>query len=162
MKIDHFHFGVSVRLKSVSNHISLCPWTTVLKVKVQVCGGTVRKSRIECAATGLEPIRCSRDLAATLVSDRPIKDPFSWRTPPEYLSRTFPFLFRTLTMFYDITSRTLCRKEKRKWKFTAQIFGGDPPWRGVLERVEASYCENRNFVTAVVHTWLWPEAAPQL
>jgi hypothetical protein len=26
-------------------------------------------------------------------------DPFSWRTPQEYLSRKFPFLFRTLNMF---------------------------------------------------------------
>jgi hypothetical protein len=30
----------------------------------------------------------------------------------------------------------LCRKEKRKWKFTTQIFGGGPPWRGGFERVE--------------------------
>jgi hypothetical protein len=26
-------------------------------------------------------------------SFRPFKDPFSWRTPPEYLSRKFPFFF---------------------------------------------------------------------
>ena len=32
-------------------------------------------------------------------SDRPFNDPFSWRTPPEYLSRKLPFLFRTLNMF---------------------------------------------------------------
>jgi hypothetical protein len=31
-------------------------------------------------------------------SDRPFKDPFSWRTPPEYLSRKSPFLFRTSNM----------------------------------------------------------------
>jgi hypothetical protein len=38
------------------------------------------------------------DLCVHIGSDRPFKDPFSWRTPPEYLSSKFPFLFRTLSM----------------------------------------------------------------
>ena len=53
----------------------------------------------------------------------PIQGPLFMEDPPEYLTRKFPFSFRTL-MFYVITSHMLCRKEKRKWKFTAQIFGG--------------------------------------
>eukprot|EP00959_Pyramimonas_sp_CCMP1952_P475357 9504140-Pyramimonas_sp.AAC.1 len=30
---------------------------------------------------------------STVGSRGPFKDPFSWRTPPEYLSRNFPFSF---------------------------------------------------------------------
>ena len=41
---------------------------------------------------------CRRLICSGVGSDRPFKDPFSWRTPPEYLSRKFPFLFRTLNM----------------------------------------------------------------
>jgi hypothetical protein len=58
----------------------------------------------------------------------PIQGPlFKEDPPPKYLSRKFPFLFRTLNMLQVITSRMLCPKEKRKWKLTAQIFRGGPP-----------------------------------
>jgi hypothetical protein len=57
--------------------------------------------------------------------------------PPEYLSRKFPFC--TVNMFYLMTSNVwLCQKEKRKWKFTAQIFGGVLHEGGSLNGVGAS------------------------
>jgi hypothetical protein len=57
-------------------------------------------------------------------SDRPFKDPFSWRSPPEYLSRKFPFLFRTLNMFWSYLHVCYVERKKENGNLRLRYSGG--------------------------------------
>jgi hypothetical protein len=64
------------------------------------------------------------------------RTPFHGGPPPNIWAVNFHFCFVLWISFRSyITSRMLYRKEKRKWKFTAQILGGGSsmkrgPWTG--------------------------------